>query len=86
MPEPLTVGYGFDDGPNCSHNAFYDFLEEQQQKATMYYIGSNVMDWPLEAQRGLADGHELCVRTCYSCLLWLCEPPDSMQTPGPTRT
>jgi len=44
----------------------------------MYYIGSNVYNWPLEAQRGLADGrvlialldreltfllgHELCVR------------------------
>jgi len=22
----------------------------------MYYIGSNVMDWPLEAQRGVVDG------------------------------
>ncbi|KZV64536.1 carbohydrate esterase family 4 protein [Peniophora sp. CONT] len=63
MPEPMTVGYGFDDGPNCSHNAFYDFLTEQNQKATMYYIGSNVLDWPLEAQRALADGHEICVHT-----------------------
>ncbi|KAF8546037.1 hypothetical protein OG21DRAFT_1264723, partial [Imleria badia] len=26
VPEPDTLGYGFDDGPNCSHNAFYDFL------------------------------------------------------------
>jgi hypothetical protein len=30
----------------------------------MFYIGSNVIDWPLEAQRGLADGHEICVRKC----------------------
>ncbi|KAJ3574388.1 hypothetical protein NP233_g1798 [Leucocoprinus birnbaumii] len=63
VPEPLTMGFGFDDGPNCSHNAFYDFLASKNQKATMYYIGSNVMDWPLEAQRGLADGHEICVHT-----------------------
>ncbi|KAF9262485.1 carbohydrate esterase family 4 protein [Marasmius fiardii PR-910] len=63
VPEPLTVGYGFDDGPNCSHNAFYDFLQQNNQKATMFYIGSNVMNWPLEAQRGLADGHEICVHT-----------------------
>ena len=28
----------------------------------MFYIGSNVMDWPLEAQRGVQDGHEICVR------------------------
>jgi len=62
-PEPLSLGYGFDDGPHCSHNAFYDYLTQQNQKATMFYVGSNVMDWPLEAQRGLADGHELCVHT-----------------------
>ncbi|KAI0321744.1 hypothetical protein OF83DRAFT_186584 [Amylostereum chailletii] len=63
VPEPRTMGYGFDDGPNCSHNAFYDFLQTQNQKATMFFIGSNVMDWPLEAQRALADGHEICVHT-----------------------
>jgi len=63
VPEPNTLGYGFDDGPNCSHNAFYDFLSEQKQKATMFYIGSNVANWPLEAQRALADGHEICVHT-----------------------
>lgn len=35
VPEPLTWGLAFDDGPNCSHNAFYDYLMEQNQKATM---------------------------------------------------
>jgi len=63
VPEPNTLGYGFDDGPNCSHNAFYDYLMSQNQKATMFFIGSNVLDWPLEAQRGVADGHEICVHT-----------------------
>jgi peptidoglycan/xylan/chitin deacetylase (PgdA/CDA1 family) len=63
VPEPKTMGYGFDDGPNCTHNAFYDYLSSQNQKATLYYIGSNVMDWPLEAQRGIADGHEICAHT-----------------------
>lgn len=44
--EPKTWGYTFDDGPNCTHNAFYDFLLEKNQKATMFYIGSNVMgEW-----------------------------------------
>ncbi|KAI9433220.1 carbohydrate esterase family 4 protein [Lactarius indigo] len=62
VPEPKTMGYGFDDGPNCTHNAFYNFLSSQNQKATMYYIGSNVLDWPLEAQRAIADGHEICAR------------------------
>jgi len=63
IPEPLSLGYGFDDGPNCSHNAFYNFLTSNKQKATMYYIGSNVQNWPLEGQRALADGHEICVHT-----------------------
>jgi hypothetical protein len=58
------MGYGFDDGPNCTHNAFYDFLASQNQKATMFYIGSNVLNWPLEAQRALADGHQICIREC----------------------
>lgn len=63
VPEPRSLGYGFDDGPNCSHNAFYDYLQSQNQKATMFFIGSNVMDQPLEAQRALTDGHEICVHT-----------------------
>jgi len=28
----------------------------------MFYIGSNVLDLPLEAQRGVTDGHEVCIR------------------------
>jgi len=62
-PEPSTWGLSVDDGPNCSHNAYYDYLRQANQKATLFYIGSNVIDWPLEAQRGLADGHEICAHT-----------------------
>ena len=62
-PEASTWGLTFDDGPNCTHNAFYDFLQDNKQKATLFYIGSNVLDWPLEAQRGLVDGHHICVHT-----------------------
>ncbi|KAF8258594.1 carbohydrate esterase family 4 protein [Lactarius quietus] len=63
VPEPNTVGYAFDDGPNCSHNAFYDYLLSQNQKATLFYIGSNVIDWPLQAKRAIVDRHEICVHT-----------------------
>jgi len=63
IPEPRTMGYGFDDGPNCTHNVFYDYLASQNQKATMFYIGSSTLIWPLEAQRALADGHEICAHT-----------------------
>lgn len=59
--EPVSWGFALDDGPNCSHNAFYQYLSDQNQKATMFYIGSNVMDWPLESQAGLAEGHEMYV-------------------------
>lgn len=62
-PEPGTWGLTFDDGPDCGHNEFYDFLQQQKLKATMFYIGGNVLDNPLQAQRGLADGHNICVHT-----------------------
>ncbi|TXT10702.1 hypothetical protein VHUM_02207 [Vanrija humicola] len=63
MPEPETWGLGFDDGPNCSHNALYNFLQDNSQKATMFFIGSNVLDWPVQAIRAKDDGHEICVHT-----------------------
>jgi hypothetical protein len=109
IPEPLALGFGFDDGPNCSHNAFYDYLSQQKQKASklssiiphicrsalpdylscslaMFYIGSNVIDWPLEAQRGLADGHQICVRKLPPFLRWPLKLYLLAQTPGLTGT
>jgi hypothetical protein len=51
ISEPKSMGYAFDDGPNCSHNILYNYLSSQKQKATLFYIGSGIFDWPLEAQR-----------------------------------
>lgn len=62
-PEPETWGLTYDDGPNCSHNAFYDYLEAEKIKATMFYIGSNVVNWPYGAQRGQKAGHHLADHT-----------------------
>ncbi|KAK9762827.1 hypothetical protein K7432_011052 [Basidiobolus ranarum] len=62
-PEPETWGLTYDDGPNCTHTQFYDFLKANNQKASLFFIGSNVADWPREAQRGLTDGHHICVHT-----------------------
>ncbi|SHO80002.1 Similar to S.cerevisiae protein CDA2 (Chitin deacetylase) [Malassezia sympodialis ATCC 42132] len=62
-PEPNTYGLTFDDGPNCTHNAFYDYLKEKKLKATMFYIGSNVATLPYQAQRAITDGHDVCVHT-----------------------
>ncbi|KAG2177616.1 hypothetical protein INT44_008130 [Umbelopsis vinacea] len=61
--EPETWGLTYDDGPNCSHNAFYDFLQQQSLTASMFYIGSNVLDWPAGAMRGLRDGHHISAHT-----------------------
>ena len=62
-PEPSTFGLTFDDGPYCAHNEFYDYLKQKKLKATLFYIGSNVANFPYQAQRGLADGHDICVHT-----------------------
>ncbi|KAL4399618.1 chitin deacetylase [Malassezia pachydermatis] len=62
-PEPNTYGLTFDDGPNCTHNALYDFMKEKKLKATMFYIGTYVATWPYQAQRGIADGHDVCIHT-----------------------
>ncbi|KAI9341861.1 hypothetical protein BD770DRAFT_398909 [Pilaira anomala] len=62
-PEPETWGLTYDDGPNCSHNAFYDYLEEQKLKASMFYVGSNVVNWPYGAQRGQKAGHHIADHT-----------------------
>ena len=61
--EPETWDLTYDDGPNCSHNAFYDFLQQQSLTASMFYIGSNVLDWPAGAMRGLKDGHHISAHT-----------------------
>ncbi|CEP12042.1 hypothetical protein [Parasitella parasitica] len=62
-PEPQTWGLTYDDGPNCSHNAFYDYLEAEKIKASMFYIGSNVVNWPYGAQRGQKAGHHIADHT-----------------------
>ncbi|KAI8883384.1 carbohydrate esterase family 4 protein [Backusella circina FSU 941] len=62
-PEPETWGLTYDDGPNCSHNAFYDYLLQNNLKASMFYIGSNVIDWPYGAMRGVVDGHHIASHT-----------------------
>ncbi|KAJ6448193.1 hypothetical protein C8R45DRAFT_1134394 [Mycena sanguinolenta] len=38
---PRTLGYGFGDGPNCSHNAFYDHLTSQNQKASECFFSGH---------------------------------------------
>jgi len=52
LPEPMTLGYGFDDGPNCSHNAFYDYLSGQKQKASKFllFLSAHFLHWDIDYQ------------------------------------
>ncbi|KAN0114149.1 hypothetical protein V8E52_006947 [Russula decolorans] len=47
--EPQSMDYALDDGPNCTHNILYNYLSSQKQKVKMFYVGSSVVDWLLEA-------------------------------------
>lgn len=68
-PEVGDWGLTYDDGPLTSEAGswaepnLYDFLATHNQKAGLFYIGSNVISAPAAAQRALADGHTLCVHT-----------------------
>ncbi|KAI8080261.1 uncharacterized protein B0P05DRAFT_490636 [Gilbertella persicaria] len=68
----------YDDGNAKTENkyaepALYNFLAKTNQKATLFYIGSNVVTYPAAAKRGLNDGHHICVHT------WS-HPPMTTQT------
>jgi hypothetical protein len=99
--QPSTWGYTFDDGPTCEHNALYDFMERQNQTSTLYYvrvlrlvsrpdlseqqIGQNVLQWPLEAQKGYLGGRALLSRPPVR-MLTSRPQTRSARTPGATTT
>ncbi|GAN03413.1 carbohydrate esterase family 4 protein [Mucor ambiguus] len=68
-PQVGDWGLTYDDGPltadagEWAEPNLYDFLAKENQKAALFYIGSNVIAAPAAAQRALADGHTLCVHT-----------------------
>lgn len=56
---PLTA----DDGASFAEPHLYDFLAAHNQKAGLFFIGSNVIAAPAAAQRALANAHTICVHT-----------------------
>ncbi|CAO3614620.1 unnamed protein product [Cunninghamella echinulata] len=74
-PTAGDFGLNYDDGPynpspdDKELNAYsepylYNFLaKNNNQKASLFYIGSNVVTYPSAAVRALNDGHILCVHT-----------------------
>ncbi|KAI9496536.1 hypothetical protein BDB00DRAFT_953048 [Zychaea mexicana] len=74
-PHAGDWGLNYDDGPyrvwsededekKYEEPRLYNFLIEQdKQKATLFFIGSNVMTFPEAAQRAFSDGHTICSHT-----------------------
>ncbi|KAI9486996.1 MAG: hypothetical protein EXX96DRAFT_517414 [Benjaminiella poitrasii] len=76
-PREGDWGLSYDDGPfnlytgknaatenPYAEPALYNFLaEHNNQKASLFYIGSNVANYPAAAKRGFNDGHHICVHT-----------------------
>ncbi|KAI8067632.1 uncharacterized protein B0P05DRAFT_475337 [Gilbertella persicaria] len=74
-PNPGDWGLNYDDGPynlqgedkefdKWAEPELYNFLaKHNNQKATLFYIGSNVVTYPEAAKRALNHGHVLCSHT-----------------------
>ncbi|KAF9346691.1 hypothetical protein BGX26_001795 [Mortierella sp. AD094] len=72
---PGTWGLTYDDGPmyyypvtpensKWAEPNLYDYLlAHNNQKADLFYIASKILNAPAAAQRGLNDGHTICVHT-----------------------
>ncbi|KAI8453915.1 hypothetical protein BY996DRAFT_4582534 [Phakopsora pachyrhizi] len=60
---PKTWSINFDDGPLPPSESLYQFLDLHQQKATHFWIGSNVRDYPQLAIRAMERGDHLAVHT-----------------------
>ncbi|KAI7856389.1 hypothetical protein BDC45DRAFT_429539, partial [Circinella umbellata] len=56
-------GLSFDDGPTPASPPLYDFLKQQNLKATFFLIGGNVIQYPDMVKRMHEDGHEIAIHT-----------------------
>ncbi|KAG8899834.1 hypothetical protein FRC00_000861 [Tulasnella sp. 408] len=57
------LGLNFDDGPTDASPRLYDFLKNNTQKATLFYIGGNIRDLPQHALTAFQGGNDLAVHT-----------------------
>ncbi|KAJ1308486.1 hypothetical protein OPQ81_004190 [Rhizoctonia solani] len=62
MPDGI-VGLSFDDGPLPPASTLYDFLKQNNVKATHFYIGQNVLQNYQLAQKAFENGDDLAVHT-----------------------
>ncbi|KAG9010174.1 hypothetical protein FRB90_008006 [Tulasnella sp. 427] len=57
------LGLNFDDGPTDASPRLYDYLKNNTQKATLFYIGGNIRDLPQHALTAFQNGNDLAVHT-----------------------
>jgi peptidoglycan/xylan/chitin deacetylase (PgdA/CDA1 family) len=56
-------GLTYDDGPSDVSPVLYDFLKTTNQKATLFMIGKNVINYPDTVKRAYEEGHEIAIHT-----------------------
>jgi len=56
-------GLTYDDGPTEFSEKLYDVLDKTNQKATLFYIGSNIIQNWQAARRACGAGHQIAVHT-----------------------
>ncbi|KAJ3048971.1 hypothetical protein HK097_010039 [Rhizophlyctis rosea] len=61
--DPNVMGLTLDDGPQCNSEPFYDFLKQNNQKVSLFFIGSNVHRWSNQAKRAADEGHHIAIHT-----------------------
>ncbi|KAI8373109.1 uncharacterized protein BYT42DRAFT_500605 [Radiomyces spectabilis] len=72
-PNPGDWGLTYDDGPMVPQKKevddpyaeprLYNFLAQTNQKSTLFYVGSNVVNFPEAASRAQESGHDICLHT-----------------------
>jgi len=58
-----VVGISFDDGPLEASPKLYDFLKNAGQKATHFYIGTNILESPKVFLKAFEGGDDIAVHT-----------------------
>ncbi|KAF7971120.1 hypothetical protein HWV62_7152 [Athelia sp. TMB] len=57
------LGCGFDDGPLPPSTALYDFLAANNQRATHFFIGTNIAYYPKQFLHAFQNGGDIAVHT-----------------------
>lgn len=58
-----NIGIAFDDGPQLASPTLYNFLQQNQQSATHFMIGSRILDNPSIFQQAVSSGGHIAIHT-----------------------